>query len=222
MAHPAYIREKAKELRIKRKLTIDELAERLALPRTTIYYWVRDLPVPRKARSEWPESARLAAGRAIKRKFRLLREAAYAEGVESFDGLANDPSFKEFVTLFIAEGYKRTRHKVSVANSDPAVLKVCQRWMLRLTEKPMYYSIQYHADQDLDELRAFWGAQLEIDPSAIRFQRKSNSNGLAARTWRSKHGVLTITCNDTYFRSRMQAWTDRIRGQWLDSDLAGV
>ncbi len=52
MAHPAYIREKAKELRIKRKLTIDELAERLALPRTTIYYWVRDLPVPRKARSE--------------------------------------------------------------------------------------------------------------------------------------------------------------------------
>jgi predicted transcriptional regulator len=31
-------------MRIERQLTIDELAERLALSRSTIYYWVRDLP----------------------------------------------------------------------------------------------------------------------------------------------------------------------------------
>ena len=31
MAHPAYLREKARTLRVERKLTIDELAERLAL-----------------------------------------------------------------------------------------------------------------------------------------------------------------------------------------------
>ena len=45
MSHPAYIRAKARELRIERRLTIDEIAERLALPRGTIYYWVRDLPL---------------------------------------------------------------------------------------------------------------------------------------------------------------------------------
>lgn len=44
--HPSYLREKARALRIAKKLTIDELAERLALPRTTVYYWVRDLPIP--------------------------------------------------------------------------------------------------------------------------------------------------------------------------------
>jgi DNA-binding XRE family transcriptional regulator len=36
MAHPAYLREKARSMRIERRLTIDELAERLALSRTTI------------------------------------------------------------------------------------------------------------------------------------------------------------------------------------------
>jgi excisionase family DNA binding protein len=46
VAHAAYIREKARSMRIERRLTIDELAERLALPRSTIYYWVRDLPIP--------------------------------------------------------------------------------------------------------------------------------------------------------------------------------
>jgi DNA-binding XRE family transcriptional regulator len=44
VTYPAYIRDKARKLRQERKLTIDELAERLAISRTTAYYWVRDLP----------------------------------------------------------------------------------------------------------------------------------------------------------------------------------
>ena len=40
--YPPYLREKARQLRRERKLTIDQLAECLALPRTTVYYWVRD------------------------------------------------------------------------------------------------------------------------------------------------------------------------------------
>jgi transcriptional regulator with XRE-family HTH domain len=46
MAYPMYVREKARELRCNKKLTIDELAERLAISRSTIYYWVKDLPIP--------------------------------------------------------------------------------------------------------------------------------------------------------------------------------
>jgi excisionase family DNA binding protein len=33
-------------MRIERKLTIDQLAEQLALSRSTVYFWVRDLPIP--------------------------------------------------------------------------------------------------------------------------------------------------------------------------------
>jgi transcriptional regulator with XRE-family HTH domain len=46
MAYPAYVREKARELRIKRKLSLLEIAERLALPKTTVYYGIRVLPDP--------------------------------------------------------------------------------------------------------------------------------------------------------------------------------
>ena len=37
MTHPDYIRQKALRLRTEARLTIDEIAERLALSRTTIY-----------------------------------------------------------------------------------------------------------------------------------------------------------------------------------------
>jgi excisionase family DNA binding protein len=76
MAHPAYLREKAMRLRKGRKLTIDELAERLPLTRSTIYYWVRDLPIPGSVSGGgWPALAHRRAARANKRRY--LREAAY-------------------------------------------------------------------------------------------------------------------------------------------------
>jgi hypothetical protein len=54
MAYPAYVREKARELRIERRLSIVEIAERLALPKTTVFYWVRDIPLgrPRRAHAD--------------------------------------------------------------------------------------------------------------------------------------------------------------------------
>ncbi|HEY2535706.1 MAG TPA: hypothetical protein VGI24_01840, partial [Solirubrobacteraceae bacterium] len=71
-----------------------------------------------------------------------------------------------------------------------------------------------HADQDLSALCSFWGSMLEIDPSTIKLLRKSNSNQLEGRTWRSAHGVLTVSVDDTLFRAHLQAWIDRLRGEW--------
>jgi hypothetical protein len=65
----------------------------------------------------------------MSRRYRLLREAAYEQGEAEFELLASDPSFRDFVCLYIAEGYKRNRNRVSVANSDPSVIVPCTRWI---------------------------------------------------------------------------------------------
>jgi len=213
MSHPEYIRAKAVELRTQRHLSIDEIAERLALSRTTVFYWLRDLPITRSAR---PRSlAQLKGNLAMQEKYRRLREAAYEEGRASFDELAVCPSFRDFVCLYLAEGFKRNRNTVSVCNSDPPVVVLCNAWICRLSSNTADYWVQYHADQDLDELRRFWGAQLDIRPEQVRMQRKSNSNQLTGRTWRSAHGVLTVRVGDTLLRAKLDGWMDRLRESWL-------
>jgi excisionase family DNA binding protein len=202
-------------MRIERQLTIDELAERLALSRSTVYYWVRDLPIPGSGSGGgWPEGARRKGSRAMQRKYRLLREEAYKQGLEEYEALVVDPTFRDFVCLYIAEGYKRRRHTVQICNSDPAVMQVATGWIRRLTDKRLGFSIQYHADQDLAELCKFWSGTLGIDPGAIRLQRKSNSGQLTGRTWRSQHGVIAVRVHDTLFRARLQAWIDLLRSEW--------
>lgn len=150
-------------------MTIDEIAERLAISRTTIYYWVRDIPIDRKPPRSFPAKARYLAAKANKNKFDRLREIAYRTGVH------------------------------------------------RLSNRKVSYSIQYHVDQDLEMLRGFWSNRLGIEPHEIKRLRKSNSSGLATRVWRCRFGVMSVTTHDTYFRSRMQAWMDRVQQHWLDS-----
>lgn len=216
MAHPAYIREKAIQLRLEKKLTIDEIAERLALSRTTIFHWVGSIPIPRtrKPGAAFPTWGQTKGTKAMQDKYRRIREAAYAEGRSEFDLLAAVPGFRDFVCMYIGEGYKRSRNDVALCNSDPAVVKLANRWISKLGSNRIRYSLQYHADQDVSALQDFWAALLETTPESINLQRKSNSNQLSGRSWRSEHGVLTVSMGDTRFRARLQAWMDRLRAEW--------
>jgi transposase-like protein len=211
VAYPAYVRDKARQMRLESGLTIDELAERLAISRQTIYYWVRDLPIEREPR--WNPHGGAAA---VKTKYQVRREAAYARGLDEFDELARAATFRDFVCMYIGEGYKRNRNRVSIGNSDPRVVTLAARWIRRFSANRVSYWVQYHADQDLAELAAFWAAELRVEPSDIRLQRKSNSGQLAGRNWRSRYGVLTVLADDTLFRARLQAWIDRVKAEWID------
>lgn len=211
MAYPKYLRERARELRTTKHLSLDEIAERLVLPKTTVWYWIRGLPLGRARRAS---SSQRKGNRAMQNRWRERREAAYARGAAEWEELVRRPTFREFVALYIAEGYKRCRNVVSIGNSDERIVSMAAGWIAELTDRRLRYSVQYHADQNLDELRQFWGETLGIDGHVIRMQRKSNSNQMAGRTWRSPHGVLTVGVHDTYLRARLQAWIDHIREDW--------
>ncbi len=118
MAYPAYVREKARTLRVEKHLSIDEIAARLALPRTTVYYWLRDLPLARPRRS----AGQRKATRKMQRKYALRRAAAYLQGRIEFAELIEDPTFRDFICLYMAEGSKRSRNTVAVCNSDPTIV----------------------------------------------------------------------------------------------------
>jgi hypothetical protein len=136
--------------------------------------------------------------------------------------LARLPTFRDFVCLYIAEGYKKNRNTVSVANSDVAAMKLAVYWLREFSTRRMIFSIQYHADQRLRTLRSYWGQELGIPDISIEFLRKSNSGQLAHRTWRSQHGVLSVKVHDTLLRARLQGWIDCMRGEWLDSPAPGA
>jgi hypothetical protein len=223
VAHPPYLREKARELRTKNKMSLNEIAECLALGKTTVWYWIRDLPDPEITYrdSEGRRRGREAAARANRERFQAERDRAYRQGWAEFRGLDAQPGFRDFVCIYIGEGYKRSRNVVSVANSNPGVILLANHWIRRFARNPVTYQFQYHADQDPDQIKEFWCGYLDVDEALFTYQRKSNSGQLSGRKWRSTHGVLTVRANDTLLRARVQAWIDRVHAGWLDSIKSG-
>ena len=65
-------------MRTERNLSIDEIAERLALPRTTVFYWVRDLPIDRSARPR--TLAQLNGNLAMQEKYRRAARGGLRRG----------------------------------------------------------------------------------------------------------------------------------------------
>jgi hypothetical protein len=217
MTYPLYLRTRAVEMRTKEKLSIPEIAERLAIAKSTAYLWVGDIPLARPRRDNGHPG-----NMAMVRKYRLIREEAYARGRDEFGELATDLAVRDFVILYMTEGYRRNRNRVSVANSDPVIVEFGASVIRRFSDKRLDCYVQFHADQPLNQLVRFWSDRLSVDPTQIRLQRKSNSGQLGTRKWRSKYGVMSVGVNDTPFRARLQGWIDELRKRWVDSARLGA
>ncbi len=252
----------ARQLRVEQGLTVDQLAERLALPRSTIYYWVRDLPLC-VARGNGPAGAGEGVGACAgdtansdtsqmsptpaevggdpQRVTRASRDAAYEEGLCSFEELVAQPTFRDFVCIYLLQGYKRDRTRVALTNSDPAVMRLVSRWIRRLTDRVPFLSVHYESDpnqgQSPSEIRRFWSETIGADVRSIRVSATVAGDTLGATrvlpyeadysalgmTTREpgeirphlRHGALTVTVEDTLLRARLQAWMHRMRESWL-------
>lgn len=212
MAHKYdHLREKAIKLRTEQNMTIDDLIECLQLPRGTIFYWIKDIPIPR---TDKQTAAQRQRSQDNKDRAAAVRKNWYQEGLAEAPELLKDSTFRDFVVLYMAEGYKRNKNVVSFVNSDAKMMALAYRWMLRFGERKFGYSFQYHADHDVEELKKYWGGILDINPDIIKPMRKSNSNQLTGRKFRSVYGVMTVNIGDTRFRSRLQGWIDTVKAQW--------
>ena len=212
-----HLRKKARELR-RKDFSLGEIVDRLSLPKTTIYYWIKDIPLSPTKRGDNLSKALKAARKACKKKYRLLREEAYQEGLNLAPELFKDSNFRDFMVAYLCEGYKRDRNRVSMGNSDGTIVKLAYGYFNKFSNRTLRFYLQCHEDNDEDELKCYWANLLDIDPNIIKIIRKSNSGNLSGRQWRCKFGVLQVDTSDTYFRSKIEAWIDYLKNEWKSGE----
>ena len=209
--HYDHLRAKAIQLRTERHMTLDDIVDCLQLPKTTIYCWIKDIPIPRTKKQT---AAQLRKAELIRERAAAVREAWYQQGLAEAPELIKEPTFRDFVVLYMAEGAKRDRNTVAFVNSDPQLVLLANRWIKALTSRKLEYSLQYHADHNVAELKQYWGGILEIEPDIIKLRWKSNSGQLAGRKFRSVYGLLTVRSSDTQLMARLHGWMDYVKTQW--------
>jgi len=206
-----HLRKKAIKWRQDKGMTIDQIGKRLSLSRTTVYHWIKGVPIDRTNRQT---KAQQCATKALVAKHKALRDGYYQAALNEVTSLMRRATFRDFVVIYLTEGFRRTQHMVSVVNSNAQIVKLSDRWIRELSGKEPTYSLQCHVDNDEMEVKKHWATKLKIKPSVIKTYRKSNSGALTGRNWRSEFGLLTVRVCSTELRTKLEAWMDWVQRQW--------
>jgi len=208
----ARIREKARRLRSSGKF-IDAIAEQLGVSRSTIYVWIKGIAFT--GRSERQLAARQLGSKRMQAKYAELRQAAY--DAADLQVLENDLIVRDFVVMYLGEGYRRNRNVVHICNTNPAVMlmsiKALRRLKVDLNAANVSFKLLLYPDHEDLALKRFWTKQLQIQSCQIKIWRPAKKQQ-PSKYRRSVRGLMYMTINDTYLRARLQAFMDAVEADW--------
>jgi hypothetical protein len=209
-------RRLARELRRREQLSIDQLSERLGVARSTVYGWVRDLPVPGSGPGGgFSEEARLRGSRKMAEGSRRLRELQYRCGVEQYAALRGESAFRDFIVSYLGLGKKGDRREVSFSHPDPLLMQIACHWMKCFGRNRLRFRLILPRDGDADRARAFWAERLDVPASVIKVEwRKGQPSPDSSATKHDLLGTLRVMATDTMLRTALQAWIDCARAEW--------
>ena len=178
-----HLREKARALR-QGGATLTKICERLALNKSMVYGWIKDILIPPTAKQS---EQRRKAAQAIRQKHEAQRQRWYNEGQAETAELLRNLQMRDFVVLYAAGGYKRNRNHVSSGSSNPGIVHIAHTCLRQLSHNAhIRYLLQCHVDNDVAELKCCWAELLGFGEQQISVSRKSNAGGLRGRQWRSQ------------------------------------
>lgn len=194
-------REKARTLRKEGK-SYSEIKQILAIGKGTLSVWLRDMPLSKKQIRELRDvnPRRIESFRETmrqKREARLL--AVYKKSKLDIKDLSRRELFLAGLYLYWGEGSKSSKGVVSVANTDPAMIKAFLDWLNYMCIPRSKLKVRLHLYEDMDEKKetVFWSKELNIPASQFRTPYRKNSR-LVDITY--KNGYGHGTCN-LYFEN---------------------
>jgi len=206
--------DRVRLLREEKRLSIGEIAKQTGVSTVTVFNWVKDMAVVvphsggRNGGKISPE-IRKKMGDLWRQKAADKRRASYDIGKNEADDVLADRDVRDFVCLYWAEGYKKSRNTVSLVNTDPAILRLVSRVMKKFVSRPLSYRLMCSKDER-HTASEFWARELGIESRNLKFYEKVRKGKRMAEA-----GLMEVRVGDTYFRSRLQAWMDRVKKDWL-------
>lgn len=151
-------REAARRLRA-RGHTLNEIARRLGVAKSSVSVWVRDVEfTPRLPLGNRNHGARNRPPNKLQRRKQAEIERMDAEGIIRIDTLSDHAFLVAGAALYAGEGAK-TDGMVAFANSDPMMIRFFLRWLRRfftVEESRLRLYLYLHVGLDLDAANRFW------------------------------------------------------------------
>lgn len=200
-------KEKAVELKRSGK-TIDEIASILGRRKSTVFYWLRGFGFNRITRSESLERARKVAVVVLVEKYRKIRDGCYREGYDNAEEILSNKGVRDFIVMYLAEGYKKSKNTIDFTNTDPSIMKLFAKYITLFSVKNPRYVLIGHSVTE--EMKKYWADQMKIKVDDIHSYEKGGN--VSPR--RSNYGTFKMVITDTKALQKIKGLYDFLRAEW--------
>ena len=133
---------------------------------------------------------------------------------DSFIANMSDQLFVSGLSLYWGEGDKRTRHQVRLTNTDPALVKIFLKFLLKYSELPLervWVSLIRYPDTTSEGCEMYWQDQLGL--GAEHFQKTVEIQGRGTER-RSAYGICVVGISSSVLKVKMLTWIAEL-GKYL-------
>jgi transposase-like protein len=131
-------REEALRLRLDDQLSYGEISRRLNVPKSTLSGWLEDIPLSKERIHElqYSDASREKFRTTMRKKRDAREQKVYTEQLKKFKTISDQALFVAGLMLYLAEGDKKNYGSISIANTDPAVIKFFVWWLGEFLDIP--------------------------------------------------------------------------------------
>lgn len=148
-----------------RGMSYSQIKQKLGVAKSTLSGWLKDMPLsPERIKELRHGEAHIEKIRQTKLAKKLMRRASVYKQVSKDISHSKSKDFVAGFYLYWAEGTKTSEYSVSLANSDPSMIRCFISWMylLGVPKEQLRMRLHVYSDQDEPKLRRFWSKQTGI------------------------------------------------------------
>lgn len=212
--------EKEEAIRLRKKgFSMNEIARTVNISKGTVSLWVRDIELTTKQRNSLTKrgfSVSAIEKRRINRieNTRLKHQIVVDKAKQDIETISRQELLLIGVALYWGEGSKVNRNVASLANSDPAVIKIMMKFFKEICNvKPEKFRGHIHtfSHKNVKEAEDYWSRVSGIPLN--QFYKTYSKPSIASKGKKDSlpYGTLQIYVCDTNVALTIKGWMERLR-----------
>jgi len=212
--------KKEESVRLRKKgLSINEIAEKVEVSKSSVSLWVRDIVLTKSQRKRISLRGRSIDSIEKRRASRLLseknkRNLISIEAKKDISSLDRRDLKLIGICLYWGEGGKSRRGSVRLSNSDPSIIKIMMRFfreVCEVPEKKFRGHIHTHYGVNVSKAINYWSNISGIPKKHFYKTYVKKFNGKIIEGHVLFYGTFDIYVNDTRLFTKIMAWIDAVR-----------
>lgn len=212
-------RQKAIELRRQGK-SYSQIRQDLQVSKSSLSLWLKDYPLSKEKIRELRDlsAIRIEKYKNTMKKKREKRLEGYYREAENKLILSKDSLYICGLFLYWGEGNKASRHTISIANSDPDVIKFTLVWMkeaLKIPQNKIKIYLHLYSDMNIEEEIDYWMKTLNMPRGSFSkpYIKKSTRTNINHKGF--SHGTCNVSYNNTVLKEKLLMTLEALKHRYV-------